>query len=173
MFNLTRAADTAPPAAITERGVWNEHEARITARHACPDHRLHERQQVPDPGRAPTFAPIKDWETVQVYAHADSVPGDYVELAHIEGKGDLFTSKTNVMKAMRQEAAEVGANAIIVLGYDRMGLGEGGGDFRQGRATAIRVFDLLLQECRHVRDVEGCRTEVERQREDALSVTAG
>ena len=94
---------------------------------------------------APQFQPIEDWTTVQVYTHPDSVPGEYVEIAHLEGKGTLLNSRTGLIEALQREAAEVGANAIIFLGYDKMGLVEAAmideeAEYRQARGTAIRVL---------------------------------
>jgi hypothetical protein len=94
---------------------------------------------------APQFQPIEDWTTVQVYTHPDSVPGEYVEIAHLEGKGTLLNSRKGLIEALQREAAEVGANAIIFLGYDSMGLFEAAvvdeeAEYRQARGTAIRVL---------------------------------
>ena len=55
-----------------------------------------------------------------------------------------MNSRTGLIEALQREAAEVGANAIIFLGYDKMGLVEAAmideeAEYRLARGTAIRV----------------------------------
>jgi len=53
-------------------------------------------------------------EAVLVYANRDQVPNDYYELAFISAEANsVYTSDGQVLKQIRNKAAEVGANAII------------------------------------------------------------
>lgn len=90
---------------------------------------------------APTYAStIDNWQQMPIYEHPDSVPGEYEELAHLEGSGDMLNTKTGIIDDMRRTAAKLGANAIIMLGYDRHGYWSE--ELKaEARATAIRVLD--------------------------------
>lgn len=98
---------------------------------------------------APQLEPLNDWRTVRVFEHADSVPSAYVAVAEIEGEGDMLNSRKGVIDAMRREAAEVGANAIILQGYDAMGFGESllaKRAYREARALAVYIESLPPEE---------------------------
>ena len=64
----------------------------------------------PRVNRAPTCA-----DAIEVYASRSRVPHDYYELAFIEASGNsVYTSDGQIEKIIRNRAAEVGANAVIV-----------------------------------------------------------
>ena len=66
----------------------------------------------PRVNRAPTCA-----DAIEVYASRSQVPHDYHELAFIEASGNsVYTSDGQIEKIIRNRAAEVGANGVIVSG---------------------------------------------------------
>jgi hypothetical protein len=95
---------------------------------------------------APVFDET-DRDSVYVYIEPEDVPGEFIRLADLEASGNFFSSRGQVINKMRSEAAEVGANGLVLGGYDAMGFFEGswagfsGGsadEYRRARATAIR-----------------------------------
>jgi hypothetical protein len=81
---------------------------------------------------------------VTVYEHPDSVPPAVVRLGTIEAGGTAWNTRRGVLEHLEREARELGANAILLEGYDTQGLGEvfitGSGDeFRKARAVALLV----------------------------------
>ena len=90
---------------------------------------------------APTCA-----DAVRVYPDTEHVPYDYYEVALITSEGNsVYTGNGDLLKAIRNQAAGVGANGVVVtsLGATHatvrvIGAAVGSGDAdRQGRALAI------------------------------------
>lgn len=87
-------------------------------------------------------------ETVAVYRTADQVPGKYEELALLNSKGASgWTNEAQMLKSMRNEAAKIGANGIVLDAMSEPGAGAkvaaaifGTSAERKGRAIAIRVL---------------------------------
>ena len=85
-------------------------------------------------------------EAVDVYADRDHVPYDYYEVALVTARGNsVYTGNGDILKAMRNKAASVGANGLVInsLGATHatvkiIGAAVGGNDAeRNGQAIAI------------------------------------
>jgi hypothetical protein len=90
---------------------------------------------------APTCA-----NAVPVYASSADIPYDYYEVALITGEGNsVYTGNGDVLKAVRSQAASVGANGVVVdslrathVTVKILGAAVGGSDAeRKARAIAI------------------------------------
>jgi len=86
-------------------------------------------------------------DTVRSYTTPAQVGATYQEVALLNSTGSTgFTSEAGMMKSMRQKAAEVGANGIIMGNIDEPGAGAkvaaavfGTGAERKGKSVAIFV----------------------------------
>lgn len=93
------------------------------------------------------FAPVP-WQEVQVYLHESDVPYEYEEFALVHANGDEeWTNEAELVEAIREEAAEIGAHAVILEWIDEPTGLERLADAivvhediarRRGRAIAIR-----------------------------------
>lgn len=101
-----------------------------------------------DPGRS--FSPVPG-DDVRIFQTEEDVPGEHVEVAILHASGqENWTDQSDMMNEMREKAAELGANGIVVSGIEEPGTGEqivgalfGTGADREGRALAIRWGDLI------------------------------
>jgi hypothetical protein len=85
-------------------------------------------------------------DAVAAYPDRDQVPYDYYEVALVTAEGNsVYTGNGDILKAMRSQAASVGANGLVVnsLGASHatvkvIGAAVGGSDAeRKGQAIAI------------------------------------
>jgi len=96
-------------------------------------------------------------DAVRLYSSPAKVNGAYTEVALLNSTGNSnWTSESGMMKSMRQKAAEVGANGIILDRIDEAGAGAkvaaavlGTGTERKGKSVAIYV----PSDSAHVREV--------------------
>lgn len=100
------------------------------------------------PGRS--FSPVSNGD-VRIFQTEEDVPGYHVEVAILHASGqENWTDQSDMMNKMREKAAELGANGIVVSGIEEPGTGEqivgalfGTGADREGRALAIRWGELV------------------------------
>jgi hypothetical protein len=86
-------------------------------------------------------------DAVKIYTTPAQVGATYQEVALLNSTGNTgFTSEAGMMKSMRQKAAQVGANGIIMGNIDEPGAGAkvaaavfGTGAERKGKSVAIYV----------------------------------
>ena len=86
-------------------------------------------------------------DAVKMYTTPAAVGATYQEVALLNSAGNTgFTSEAGMMKSMRQKAAEVGANGIIMGAINEPGAGAkvagaflGTGTERKGKSVAIFV----------------------------------
>lgn len=86
-------------------------------------------------------------EGVKIYTTPDAVKSDYQEVALLNSTGSTgFTSEAGMIKSMRQKAAQVGANGIIMGSISEPSAGAkvagaflGTGTQRKGKSVAIFV----------------------------------
>lgn len=86
-------------------------------------------------------------EAVKLYSSPAKVGADYTEVALLNSTGaNGWTSEEGMMKSMRNKAAEVGANGVIMDRIDEPGAGAkvaaavfGVGTERKGKSVAIFV----------------------------------
>lgn len=78
-------------------------------------------------------------DSVTVFAAPDSVPGEWVELAELEGEGSAFVSEEDFIGSFQEKAGELGANGLILRGFaSRSLLGRPfGSPKEEAKATAI------------------------------------
>lgn len=93
-----------------------------------------------------TRAPTCD-EAIDVYTSRSAVPHDYYELAWITGEGNsVYTSENKIVDKIRKEAAEKGANAIIVNDFATTGattkvIGAAlGGNSADTKTSALAIY---------------------------------
>ena len=87
-------------------------------------------------------------ESVAVYRTAEQVPGKYEEVGLLNSKGGTgWSNEAEMVGSMRNAAAKMGANAIILDSITEPGAGAkvaaaifGTGAERTGRAIAIRIL---------------------------------
>lgn len=90
------------------------------------------------PADAPSFAKI-DPDSVSVYDSLSQLPcADTVRVGEVEGSGDVYSGRDKIVGKMREEAAKVGANAILLLGYSGTSLFHWYNDAK-ARAVAYHV----------------------------------
>jgi uncharacterized protein YidB (DUF937 family) len=88
-------------------------------------------------------------DSVAVYLSVDDVPGDYEKVALITAEGDFdTTSREGMIEKVREEAAMLGANGVLLERIEEPGTGGkvsemflGVGGERKGRMLAIRVME--------------------------------
>lgn len=86
-------------------------------------------------------------EAVKLYSSPAKVGAEYTEIALLNSTGaNGWTSEEGMMKSMRQKAADVGANGVIMDRIDEPGAGAkvaaavfGVGTERKGKSVAIHV----------------------------------
>lgn len=86
-------------------------------------------------------------EAVVLYTEPSKVPGEFVELAILNSKGESsWTTESGMYASMRRKAAEFGANGVLVAPIRNPGAGAevaaalfGTGANRRGEAVAILV----------------------------------
>ena len=93
-----------------------------------------------------TRAPTCD-EAIDVYTSRSTVPHDYYELAWITAEGNsVYTSENKIVDKIRKEAAEKGANAIIVNDFAVTGntskvIGAAlGGNTADAKTSALAIY---------------------------------
>jgi hypothetical protein len=93
-----------------------------------------------------TFTPTCD-EAVDTYTSRASVPHDYYELAWISAEGNsVYTSEGKILDKVRKQAAEKGANAIIVNDFATTGsnakvIGAAlGGNSADTKTSALAIY---------------------------------
>lgn len=94
--------------------------------------------------------PALDPNSVAMFRTAAQVPGEYREIALLNSAGDANWTNQNAMyQSMKEEAARLGANGIILDATTEPGAGArvaaaifGVGVNREGRAIAIDVAGL-------------------------------
>jgi hypothetical protein len=101
-------------------------------------------------GRPRTLAdhPVIAAEQVSVYRDPEQVPGDYEEVALLHATGSLqWSSESEMMRKLREEAGRLGANAIILESArdltvrEKIAIQKSNVDIgREGRAVAIYVL---------------------------------
>lgn len=99
-----------------------------------------------NPG-APRLAPTCE-DAVILYTEPSKVPGEFVELAILNSKGESsWTTEAGMYASMRRKAAEFGANGVLVAPIRNPGAGAeiagalfGTGANRKGEAMAILVY---------------------------------
>jgi hypothetical protein len=87
-------------------------------------------------------------EQVAVYRDPEQVPGDYEEVALLHATGSLqWSSESEMMRKLREEAGRLGANAIILEPgrelsvHEKIAVQKSNVDIgREGRAVAIYVL---------------------------------
>jgi hypothetical protein len=97
-----------------------------------------------------TYAPVA-WHDVRVFLSASAVPFEYQEIALVHANGDEeWTDEADLVEAIREEAAELGAHGVILEWIDEPSGIERLADAvvfhediarRRGRAIAIRRID--------------------------------
>lgn len=71
---------------------------------------------------------------IAVYGHPDSISADHILLGTVESYGTAFNTKEETLIVLMREAREIGANTVLMAGYDtRWGAGS---EARQARGTA-------------------------------------
>ncbi len=86
-------------------------------------------------------------DAVKIFSSPSKVLAEYQEVALLNSTGNTgFTSEAGMMKSMRQKAAEVGANGIIMGNIDEPSTGAkiagaifGTGAERKGKSVAILI----------------------------------
>lgn len=100
------------------------------------------------PPRLVQDRPLVAAEDVAIYREADQVPGDYEEVGLLHATGSLsWSTESEMYRKMREEAARLGANAIILVPMpelsvrEKIRITEKNLDIgREGRAVAIYVL---------------------------------
>lgn len=95
-----------------------------------------------------TARPPVPAEEVAIYRTADQIPGRYEEVALLNASGDAsMTNESQLFRAMRRKAGQLGANAIILDAVSEPGAGTrvaaavlGVGVDRRGKAVAVYVL---------------------------------
>lgn len=96
-----------------------------------------------DPGAYYPPVPVNE---IVVYVDEADVEGEYVKIAMIYAEGDAdLNDQSSFVEAMREKAAEIGAHAIILQGFDEPTTGDkvaeallGTSAERRARVLAIR-----------------------------------
>ena len=83
---------------------------------------------------ADRYAPVAA-EEVHVFTADEEEPRCYELLAELAGSGSMFNSREAMVEDYRKKAAEVGANGVLLRGYDDSGWGV---QNKEGTALAIR-----------------------------------
>jgi len=93
-----------------------------------------------------TRAPTCD-EAIDIYTSRSAVPHDYYELAWITGEGNsVYSSENKIVDKIRKQAAEKGANAIIVNDFATSGattkvIGAAlGGNTADTKTSALAIY---------------------------------
>ena len=86
-------------------------------------------------------------EAIDVYTSRNAVPHDYYELAWISAEANsVYTSDNKIVDKIRKEAAEKGANAIIVNDFATTGSNakvigaELGGNTADTKTSALAIY---------------------------------
>lgn len=83
---------------------------------------------------ADRYAPVGA-EEVHVFTADEEEPRCYELLADLEGSASAFNSREALVDDFREKAAELGANGLLLRGYEESGWRVQG---KEGRALAIR-----------------------------------
>ena len=83
---------------------------------------------------ADRYAPVTAGEVRVFHSGADEPPC-HVLLADLEGSGSVFNSREDMVESFRRKAAEIGANGLLLRGYDESSWAV---QEKEGRALAIR-----------------------------------
>lgn len=88
---------------------------------------------------APDYPPVPP-DSVAVYESAEELPCDDVErLARLEGTGDQWASRDDVVGKMRERAARVGADAVLLAGFSDTSFGAWFSSGKDARAEGVAV----------------------------------
>lgn len=91
---------------------------------------------------ADRYAPVAT-EEVHVFTPEEEEPRCYELLADLEGSGSAFNSREALVEDLRRKAAELGANGLLLRGYENSSWRVQG---KEGRALAIRYGEESCQE---------------------------
>lgn len=80
------------------------------------------------------FQPVRA-DSVRVFERAEEVPSCHITLARLDGSGTVFNTEQGMVEAFQRKAGEVGANGVLLRGYDTATWGT---EAKAGRALAIR-----------------------------------
>lgn len=83
---------------------------------------------------ADRYAPVAT-EEVHVFTAEEEEPRCYELLAELEGSGSMFNSREAMVEDFRRKAAELGANGVLLRGFDESTWRVQG---KEGSALAIR-----------------------------------
>src|SRR5687767_10567062 len=76
------------------------------------------------------------WTAVRVYVLPESIPGQFETVALLKTDGNAFTSENALVKGLRQKAAQMGANGLLLQGTST-----GGGMGVTAKMTPAVVWD--------------------------------
>ena len=91
---------------------------------------------------ADRYAPVAT-EEVRVFTTDREEPRCYDLLAELAGSGSMFNSREALVEDYREKAAELGANGVLLRGYDDSGWGV---QNKEGTALAIRYGEGVCDE---------------------------
>lgn len=80
------------------------------------------------------FKPVQV-DSVRVFERAEDIPDCHVTLARLDGSGTVFNTEQGMVEAFQRKAGEVGANGVLLQGYDTATWGT---EAKAGRALAVR-----------------------------------
>lgn len=91
---------------------------------------------------ADRYAPVATDE-VHVFTSDEDEPRCYDLLATLEGSASMFNDREALVVHYREKAAELGANGVLLRGYDASSWGV---QEKEGRALAIRYGEGTCEE---------------------------
>ena len=91
---------------------------------------------------ADRYAPVTV-EEVHVFTADEDEPRCYDLLAELQGSGSMFNDREALVEHFREKAAEVGANGVLLRGYDDSSWGV---QEKEATALAIRYGDAACDE---------------------------
>lgn len=87
------------------------------------------------------FQPVRA-DSVRVFERVEEVPSCHITLARLDGSGTVFNTEQGMVEAFQRKAGEVGANGVILRGYDTATWGT---EAKAGRALAIRYAPKMCE----------------------------
>ena len=92
-----------------------------------------------------SFEPVPE-NDVRIFQGEDEVPDPYVKLALFNASGShSFTDESDLFNKMREEAAKIGCNGVVIQGQEDAGTAEkiffGAGADREAEAVCVRYGD--------------------------------
>lgn len=85
------------------------------------------------PGEVTVLADIRE-------LMSDTIRYERLAIINMSGDGGGFTDQTDMLKKAREEAAKLGANAIIISGYTQ------GGDYTDNEGSAIAIRYRIVKD---------------------------